>query len=410
MRNYLLSGVAALCLLPAASAKAADAPNVVVTIQPIHSLVAGVMDGVGEPALIVQGAGSPHAYALKPSEAEALQQADLVVWVGENMESFLIDAIPNLAPDAHVVELAEAPGIAALAYREGDSWEQHAHDDHAEHDDHDDHDDHGHDDHDEHGDHDDHGHDDHAEHDDHDDHDDHGHDDHADHDDHAEHGDHDDHDHDDHAEHDDHDDHGHDDHAEHGDHDDHGHDDHAEHGDHDDHAHDGADAHIWLDPDNAKAIVAVVVDELIEIDPENAAAYQANGDRLAGEIDSMSAEIAAKLEPVSGSPYLVFHDAYQYFGQHFGTDAVGSVVLSPERQPGAARIAEIQDRLTDEGIVCVFREPQFSPRVIDTIIEGTDVRVGVLDPLGAELEPGQSLYGQLMNGIADGLVDCLADG
>ncbi|MEM7122901.1 MAG: zinc ABC transporter substrate-binding protein [Pseudomonadota bacterium] len=379
MRNYLLSGVAALCLVPAAAVRAADAPNVVVSIQPIHSLVAGVMDGVGEPALIVRGAGSPHAYALKPSEAEALQQADLVVWVGENLESFLVDAIPNLATNAHVVELVETPGVMTLEYREGDNWEDHAHDDHDDHAEHDDHDDH-------------------AEHDDHDDHD---------HDDHAEH---DDHDHDDHAEHDDHDDH--DEHGEH-DHDDHGHDDHAEHDDHDghdDHAHEGADAHIWLDPDNAKAIVTIVVDELVEMDPDNAAAYQANGDRLTGEIDAMSAEIAAKLEPVGDRPYLVFHDAYQYFGDHFGADAVGSVVVSPERQPGAARIAAIQDRLADEEIVCVFREPQFSPRVIDTIIEGTDVRVGVLDPLGAEYEPGPALYGQLMNGIADGLVDCLVEG
>ncbi len=366
MRNFLLSSVAALCLLPATAVRAADTPNVVVSIQPIHSLVVGVMDGVGEPELIVRGAGSPHAYALKPSEAEALQQADLVVWVGENMETFLADAIPTLATNAHVLELAEAPGVAVLAFREGGSWEQHAHDDEADH-----------------ADHDDHGHDDHA------DHDNEHHEDHAAHDD----GHEDEHDHAD-AHHD-----------AHAEADDLGHDDHG----HDDHAHDGADAHIWLNPDNAKAIVAVVVAELVEIDPDNAVAYQANGDRLAGEIDAMSAEIAAKLEPVSDRPYLVFHDAYQYFGEHFGSDAVGSVVLSPERQPGAARIAAIRDRLADEDIVCVFREPQFSPRIIDTIIEGTDVRVGVLDPLGADLEPGQALYGKLMTGLADGLVDCLAD-
>lgn len=295
-------------------APAADGPNVVVSIRPIHSLVAGVMEGVGTPFLVVRGGGSPHAYALRPSEAKALQDADLVVWVGESMETFLSDSIATLAPDAQVLELIEVPGVTVLAIREDAVWEAHSHED--------------------------------------------------------------------------------------GDHDD----DHGEA-----HDHEGVDGHIWLDPENAKTIVTAVVEELTELDPAHAAAYRANGEHVIAEIDDLSGLVGERVAPVADRPYIVFHDAYQYFQRRFGTNAVGSVTVSPEKQPGAARILEIRGRLSDEGVVCVFREPQFSPRVIATLVEGTDVRIGVLDPLGTDIEAGPDHYAKLMTALADGLVDCLAD-
>ena len=153
-----------------------------------------------------------------------------------------------------------------------------------------------------------------------------------------------------------------------------------------------------------------LVTHLSEIDPDHAEVYAANGADLTESIDVLTANVRIRLAPVAERPYVVFHDAYRYFDHQFDTRAVGSVVLSPDRQPGAARIAEIRQRLLDDNVVCVFREPQFSPRVIETIIEGTEVRVGVLDPLGADLKPGPALYGQLMMGIADGLAACLDGG
>jgi zinc transport system substrate-binding protein len=132
----------------------ADTPQVAVDIAPVHSLVARVMDGVGTPNLIIQPGASPHEYSLRPSEAAALQNADLVFWIGSDLTPWLTDTIETLAPDAAVTALLEADGTIELEFREGALFEAHEHDDHADeaHDDgHDDHDEHdeeaGHDDH-----------------------------------------------------------------------------------------------------------------------------------------------------------------------------------------------------------------------------------------------------------------------
>ena len=153
----------ATTILSAGVATAHAEVKVVTSIKPVHSLVAAVMEGVGTPYLIVDGAGSPHTYALKPSQARQLQNADLVFWIGDNLETFLEKSIEGIATNARAVSLIEAHGLSQLTFREGGAFDDHGHDDHAEdkHDDHG-HDDHGHDDHDKDK-HDDHGHDDHAE-------------------------------------------------------------------------------------------------------------------------------------------------------------------------------------------------------------------------------------------------------
>src|SRR5687768_13848340 len=106
------------------------APNVVASIKPVHSLVSAVMAGVGEPTLIVKGSASPHTYALKPSDAGALESAGIVFWTGHGMELFLAEALETLANDATVVELAESPGITLLPVREGGAFEAHEHEGH----------------------------------------------------------------------------------------------------------------------------------------------------------------------------------------------------------------------------------------------------------------------------------------
>ncbi|MEQ8602826.1 MAG: zinc ABC transporter substrate-binding protein [Marivibrio sp.] len=346
----------------------ADAPKVVASIKPVHALAAQVMDGVGAPTLLVEGAASPHAFSLRPSQAQALQGADVVFWVGPDLEQFLVEARETLAADARSAPLMQAAGVETLTFRADPAFEPHSHDD-----------EHGHGDHG----HDDHGHDEHGR--------DHGHD--HDHD-HAKAEEH-DHGHDDHG----HDDHGHDDHG----HDDHGHDDHGH-----DHAHGGVDAHIWLDPMNAKAMLAAMAETLAAADPANAARYRANADAAAGEIDALSADLAERLAPVRERPYIVFHDAYQYFERRFGLSAIGAVTVSPERAPGAARVQAIRDRIQETGAVCVFSEPQFEPRIVEVVTEGTGAATGVLDPLGATLEPGPGLYAALMTDLADSALDCLS--
>ena len=339
--------------------------NVVASIKPVHSLVAAVMQGVGTPDLIVEGAGSPHTYALKPSQARQLQEADLVFWMSHDLEAFLEKPIEGIATRATSVLLMESHGLIRLNFREGGAFDSHGHDD-----DDDDHE----------------GHDDHAE----EKHDDHGHDDHAE---------------------EKHDDHGHDDHAKKK-HDDHGHDDHAEekhddHG-HDDHGHDGFDPHVWLDPLNAKAIVHEIEETLSEADPANAATYAANAESVMGRLDSLVAEIDAELQPVKGRGYVVFHDAYQYFENRFGVSAVGSVTVSPEVLPGAERVSELQEKVRSLDATCVFSEPQFEPKLVTTITENTNAGTGVLDPLGASIKDGPDLYFTLIRNMARALKECLS--
>jgi zinc transport system substrate-binding protein len=324
----------------------ADAPAVVASIKPIHSLVAGVMEGIGEPFLLVKGAGSEHSYSLRSSEARALERADVVFWVGETMETFLINPLPTLAGKALVIELSEVPGLTLLATREGGMWEAHEHED--EH--------HGEEAEGEHA----------AEH--------------AEHEDEGAHAEE------------------HEDEGAHAD---------ADHTADEDHAHGEADMHVWLDPANAKVLVAAIATALDDADPGNAATYQANAARLHQQIDALDRSLTDRLRAVGERPYVVFHDAYQYFERRYGTDAVGAITINPTQRPGARRLEEIHARLEQLDAACVFAEPQFEPALVDTVIEGTNARKGVLDPLGSAFEAGPGQYFQLMNGLADSLVACL---
>jgi len=319
----------------------ADAPRVAVDIAPVHSLVARVMEGVGTPDLILQSGASPHEYALRPSEAAALQEADLIFWIGDGLTPWLHDAIETLSPDAAVSGLLQAEGTIRLGFREGAVFEAHDHTPEQGHDE-----------------------EDHAD----------GADDHADGD-------------EDHAE-------GADDHA-------HGDEDHAGHG------HDEFDPHAWLSTRNATTWVNVIADQLSAADPENAAAYLSNAAMAQNEIEALTAEIAAILEPVRNGRFIVFHDAYQYFEADFDFVASGAISLSDASAPGPARIAEIQTRISGEGIDCVLAEPQFNPALVATVMDGTAAKTAVIDPLGSELTPGPDLYPQLLRNLASSLADCL---
>ena len=342
----------------------ADVPNVAADIAPIHSLVSRVMDGVGAPKLIVQSGASPHGYRLRPSEAKALQDADHVFWIGEELTPWLNSAIDTLATKASVTTLLDQEGVVLHNFREGALFEAH---DHSAHDD----DDKDHDDHDDH--------DDDKDHKDHDDHD--------DHDDDKDHKDHDDHDdHDDDKDHDDHDDHN-------------DHDDHDDHGSHDPHA--------WLSPKNAKLWLNIIASKLSVSDPENAATYFMNAAAGQAEIEEMIAEVSATLKPVQGGKFVVFHDAYQYFENDFDFYASGAISLSDASDPSPARIEKIQKRIRDEGIQCVLAEPQFKKGLVATVMEGSEATASVIDPLGAELKTGPKLYTQLIKNMAKTLRDCL---
>jgi zinc transport system substrate-binding protein len=363
--------------------------KVAATIKPVHSLVAAVMAGVGEPALLLEGPASPHVTALRPSQAQIIEDSDVVFAVGEGLEAFLHRLIES-SDGTRIVELAEAPGIELLDYRDNDHA---SHDDHA----------HGGDDHAHGGDNHAHNGDDHA----------HNGDDHAHNgDDHAHNGDDHAHNGDDHA-------HNGDDHAHNGD--DHAHngDDHAHNGDDhaaDDHAHEhdhehvGVDPHIWLDPENGKAMARHIATVLSAADPANAQTYKNNAHAMAGELDALASDLAARLGPVKDRPYLVFHDAYQYLEARYDLNGLGAIVLNPETTPGARRLQEIRQRIDEAGVVCVFSEPQFEVGYVRTVLEGSGARTASLDPLGVTVEPGPDAYSQVLIDLTDALADCLAAG
>ena len=319
MRAFKSALLASTFLFTSTSVATADV-KVVASIKPVHSLVASVMQGVSEPSLLVKGAGSPHTYSLKPSQAKELQAADIVFWMSHDLEAFLENSIESIAKNAKAVSLMDSHGLMKLNFREGGAFDAH----------------------------------------------DHGHDDHGD---------------------DKHDDHGHD--------------------KHDDHGDDEVDPHVWLDPQNAKSLVHEIEEHLAEIDPSNAAKYEANAKAVMKKLDALTKEIEADLKPIRERGYVVFHDAYQYFEKRFGVSAVGSITVSPEVLPGAERVSELRDKVKSLNASCVFSEPQFEPKLVKTITENTDAGTGVLDPLGTNIKDGPDLYFTLIRNMAKSLKDCL---
>ena len=302
--------------------------KVVASIKPIHSLASYLMDGVAKPDLIVDGYASPHGFAMKPSHAKMLQNADLIFWVGEDLENFLEKPLKSIAKKAEKIELMEIKGLQVLKFRERNIF--------------DDHDDHGHDDHDDHG----------------------------------------------------HDDHGKKD----------GHDDHDDHDGHEGHHHGEFDPHIWLDPVNAKVILKEMAEHLIENDSKNEATYKSNLKKALNDIDKLTADVKAELNKSVAS--IVFHDAYQYFEERFNVNILGAFTVNTDVMPGAEQLKEIREVIEHDKVACVFSEPQFNPDIIKAVAKDMNIKTGVVDPLGATLNPGKSLYFDLIRNMSASFKGC----
>ncbi len=283
----------------------AQVPQVVVSIKPVHSLVSGVMEGVGQPTLLVSGSASPHQYALKPSEVTALQEADLVFWLGPETEPFLPRFLQGLPDAVRVVPLAEAEGLTLLAPRETPGEPLDAH---AEH-------------------------------------------------------------------------------------------DHTAAGPH--------DPHLWLSPHNAQGMVSAIAQRLVEADPEHSAQYLSNLQEVQRRLANLDLSLRQQLQPLQGAPYIVFHDAYQYFEKRYGLEPVDWIAVNPDRPPGAGHLRVIRERLQRAEVRCIFTEPQFPPKLVTALTEGMPVQQGVLDPLGADLPEGTDLYVQLLQNLGSSFVQCL---
>lgn len=167
------------------------------------------------------------------------------------------------------------------------------------------------------------------------------------------------------------------------------------------------DPHVWLDPENAKAMTNAVAAELSKIDLEHATSYEANAAAYVASLDQLAADISAETKPIQNKPFIVFHDAYQYFETRFGLTAVGSISDVSAAAPSARRLKEIRDKLEETKAICVFREPQFDAKYVSVVLEGSKARQGVLDPIGSNITPGPKAYAELLTKLAKGARDCL---
>ncbi len=312
MRAAIAGLVAAACLA-CAPAQGREL-QVVASIKPVHALASLVMGDTGHVDLLVGGNASEHIYSLRPSQARALADADLVVWAGPQIESFLVRPVASL--DAgHVLALTQVAGLTLLPFREGGPFE--AHDDGAHE----------------------------------------------------------------------------------------GDEDHERDHEHEEGAFDG---HVWLDPHNAVVIVNALADAFAARDAEHASLYHANAQAAVSRLQALDGELAAMLAPVEGKPFIVFHDAYHYLEHRYGLNTVGSVTVNPEVPASAKRVSELKARIVRLGAVCLFAEPQFDPKLIRSLKDGTGARSGVLDPLGAAIPEGPDQYFEMMRDLGRALTGCLA--
>ncbi|WP_423910081.1 zinc ABC transporter substrate-binding protein [Candidatus Spongiihabitans sp.] len=167
------------------------------------------------------------------------------------------------------------------------------------------------------------------------------------------------------------------------------------------------DPHFWLSTANAKTMVNLFRAWLISIDSENSETYQRNAERLISRINILHSHLRQQLRSVETIPYIVFHDAYQYFEKEFNLNQVGSITVSPERTPGVKRIQALRKVIMAKGVRCLFNEPQFESRLLPTLIENTGVSLGQLEPLGTDSQPGTELWFELMTELGKSLTDCL---
>jgi zinc transport system substrate-binding protein len=281
---------------------ASAAPKVVTSILPIHSLVSAVMEGVGRPTLLIDRPVSPHSYSLRPSDAKAINGADLVVWIGPTLESFLIKPLSTLPTTTRVITLTNEPTIKVIHVTDASGP--------------------------------------------------------------------------------------------------------AELGRV---AGLDIDPHIWLDPDNAMAIVRIVRDALKKLDPAHAGTYDANAER---EIDDLVDLDMSTLDMTAGNfigrPVILYHDSLRYFAKRYGLEIAGTV-LSGDKLPGARHMSQLRKLISEKNVRCVFTEPEFSPAMAQSLVEGTKARVATIDPLGTKIQPGVNAYRFLIEGVFGGLLACLRD-
>lgn len=324
-KKWLKSVFIASALLASGMSISAASAAVITSIRPLGFIASAIADGVTPTEVLLPDGASPHDYALRPSDVQRLQSAELVIWVGPEMEAFLGKPLAKVSPEK-LITLSALPAIKSELEKEA-----------------------GHDHEDDHG-------------------------------------------------------QAHDDHGKGHDH------SHAAHDDGDDgHHHGEYNMHIWLSPEMTKQAAIAIHAKLLELMPQNKDKLDANLLYFTDKIGQADEKIVKMLAPVQGKEYFVFHDAYGYFEKHYGLSPLGHFTVNPEIQPGAQRLHQIRTQLVEHKAVCVFAEPQFRPAVINAVAKGTDVRSGVLDPLGSNIALGRDSYADFLLQLSNQYVSCLEE-
>jgi zinc transport system substrate-binding protein len=278
--------------------------NIVSSIKPFYNITAFITQNVDtQQNLLVKSNSSPHDFSLKPSDVTSLNQADLIIWSGPELETFLIKLLSQPQYKTQILQLDSIPNLNILPLRS------------KHHDDHD-----------------------------------------------------------------------------------------RSH----DHSHAGnLDPHFWLDPENAKLIATAIAEKLIQIDPKHKQQYKINLTNFNAKLDQLMLSLQSKLESIQHKPYMVFHDGYQYFENYFKLDFAGAVTINTSLPFSAKKIIELQQKMIQQHVVCIFSEPQFQPKIINTLIADTNIKTGELDPLGDDADLGANGYFMLLSKLAGAIILCL---
>tara|TARA_B110000503_G_C7168361_1_gene423037 strand:- start:3219 stop:4175 length:957 start_codon:yes stop_codon:yes gene_type:complete len=298
---------------------ASETIGIITTIKPIDSLVSAVVGDTGKTISLIPSETSPHEFRLKPSDARALQNGNIIFYISPHLETSIVKVFETLPKNIKIINLMEETGIEHLSIRDNEAWELHDHHDDKKHDDHD---------------------------------------------------------------------------------------KHAQKDEHDDHK-SKDDVHIWLDPENAIKIIKKVNTELSFFFPENAKIYDKNATKIINKIKSLKKQLKKELLPIKEKPYIVFHDAYQYFEKTFGLNAVGSIALEDDIASSPKQISFIKNKIIKSKASCIFQEPQFDNKLVKTVIEGTQAKIGTLDPLGFGIKEKEDFYLQLLRNMSKNLKECL---
>ncbi|ABU70338.1 zinc ABC transporter substrate-binding protein ZnuA [Vibrio campbellii] len=292
MKRAIILAATAMLTLPA------HAVTVLTSIKPIQMIATELTEGVTKPGVLLQNNASPHDYALRPSDVKKVAAADLVIWYGHDLESFLEKVVTD---KGNTLTISEIPDLSLRKF-----GSEHAHD-------------------------------------------------------------------------------------------------------HDGHHHGTHDPHFWLGIETVQQVANAIAHKLAEIDPEHAATYAENLNKFEVQLKATDAEIKQQLTPVKEKGYFVFHDAYGYFEERYDLNQMGHFTVSPDRKPGAKTLIHIRKTLGTGDVACVFSEPQFTPAVIESVMRGSDVKTGILDPLGSEIEVKSGSYFEFLQGMSNSFSQCLSE-